>query len=304
MATLREYFDADFNYAVRIHIRLKSSGGLPVEGAVLYDFAGYNAFLICYVPGADRSCQFFRDLVVLNAPGGKVEFDKFISLPSVMQFPGELRIENQPDLEIKARFHGDPDWISSKQIQTTKRIFIYSETQLRDEEILELKVAGRALNREVQIRSLIYAARRSVFEKPLAFICHDSRDKVGVASLVAKELQRLMCPVWYDEYSLTVGDNLHDKIMSGLKNCKKCILVLSPNFFANSGWTKKEFESIFTRELMEEKQLVVPIWSGVSKKDVYDYSPSLANILGLDWNGLGEKEVCRRLVTKILSEES
>jgi hypothetical protein len=303
MATLREYYDADFNYAVRIHIKLKSPSGSPIEGAVLYDFAGYNAFLICPVPGADRRCQFFRDLVVLNAAGGKVEFDKLITLPSVMQFPGELHVENQPSLEIKARFHGEPDWISSKQIQTTRRIFIYSETQLCDEEILKLKDAGRALDREVQIRSLIHAARRSEFEKPLAFICHDSRDKAPVAGLVAKELQRLMCPVWYDEYSLTVGDNLHDKIMSGLKNCKKCILVLSPNFFANSGWTKREFESIFTREIMEEKQLVLPIWYGVSKKDVYDYSPSLANVLGLDWMGLGEKETCRRLAAKILADE-
>ena len=55
----------------------------------------------------------------------------------------------------------------------------------------------------------------------------------------------MMCPVWYDEFALKVGNNLRTSIEAGIKKCKKCILVLSKNFFSNSGWTKKEFDSIF-----------------------------------------------------------
>jgi TIR domain len=99
---------------------------------------------------------------------------------------------------------------------------------------------------------------------------------------------------------LWVGANLRDSIENGLKTCKKCILILSPNFFANNGWTKKEFDSIFTREILEEKQLVLPVWHGVTKEMVYAYSPSLLNIKGLDWEKLGEEEVCRQLVVALL----
>ena len=105
----------------------------------------------------------------------------------------------------------------------------------------------------------------------------------------------MLCPVWYDEFSLKVGDNLRESIEKGLKECKKCILILSQNFIANNGWTKKEFDSIFTREIVEEKKLVLPVWYKVTKECVYDYSPSLLNVKGADWEMLGEDEVCRQL---------
>ena len=86
-------------------------------------------------------------------------------------------------------------------------------------------------------------------EELLAFISHDSRDKAEVARKIAIGLQRMLCPVWYDEFSLIVGANLRDSIENGLKQSRKCILVLSPHFFSNGGSTKKEFDSIFTREI-------------------------------------------------------
>jgi hypothetical protein len=108
-----------------------------------------------------------------------------------------------------------------------------------------------------------------------------------------------MCPVWYDEFSLKVGDNLRNSIEKGLRECRRCVLVLSPNFFSNKGWTKKEFDSVFTREILEEKQLVLPVWCGVAKQEVFDYSPSLLNVKGLNWKELGEDEACRRLFLAI-----
>jgi hypothetical protein len=163
---------------------------------------------------------------------------------------------------------------------------------------VKLKEEGRRLGHEVQFRSQIHATMRSKQEKPLAFISYDSRDR-DVAQSIAIGLQRLMCPVWYDEFSLKAGDNLRDSIEKGLRECRKCVLVLSPNFLSNGGWTKKEFVSVFTREILEEKQLVLPVWYGVGKQDVYGYSPSLLNVKGLDWNQLGEDEVCRRLYIAI-----
>jgi hypothetical protein len=110
----------------------------------------------------------------------------------------------------------------------------------------------------------------------------------------------MSCLVWYDEFSLNVGDSIRTSIEKGLKHCKKCILVLSPNFISNSGWTKKEFDSIFTREVLESQNIILPVWYGVTKEQVYDYSPSLLDIHGLDWNTIGEDEVCKKLYEAII----
>jgi hypothetical protein len=67
----------------------------------------------------------------------------------------------------------------------------------------------------------------------------------------------------------------------------------------NAGWTKREFDSIFTREILQEKKLVLPVWYDVTKQEVYEYSPSLLNVKGVDW-GLGEDEVCRQLFISIM----
>jgi hypothetical protein len=86
----------------------------------------------------------------------------------------------------------------------------------------------------------------------------------------------MLCPVWFDEFSLAVGDSLRESIEAGLKTCHMCILVLTPNFLAKGGWPKREYDSIFTRELIENKKLILPVWAGVSKEEVYEYSPILA----------------------------
>ena len=136
-------------------------------------------------------------------------------------------------------------------------------------------------------------------EQPLAFLCHDSRDKDDVARPIAMGLQRMLCPVWYDEFSLTVGANLRTAIESGIKDCHRCILILSPAFLSNSGWTKREFDSVFSREVLEGEGLVLPVWHGVSKEQVYEYSASLVNVVGLNLGDLGLDEVIRRLYRAI-----
>jgi len=303
MATLREYFDADFSYATRVHVRLAAYRS-DVEVALLYDFSAFTAFLACYLPGDQHPVQVFLQLIEALQPGkSQVTLDGKVTLPSARMFPGQMEIKNTNPFELRAKFHGDLEWISSNEIPTSTRIFIYSESRLTHDQISQVKQRGHELGQRVQFRSVDHAEARSQHEKPLAFISHDSRDKAEVARKIAIGLQRMLCPVWYDEFSLTVGANLRESIESGLKKCRKCILILSPHFFSNGGWTKKEFDSIFTREILEERQLVLPVWYGVTKQAVYDYSPSLLNVKGVDWNQLGEDEVFRQLCRAILDQE-
>ena len=93
---------------------------------------------------------------------------------------------------------------------------------------------------------------------------------------------------------------MRESIEKGLRECRKCVLVLSPNFLANNGWTKKEFNSIFTREILEKTNLLLPVWCGVTEDQVYQYCTSLLTPKGLDWKTLGEEETCRQLYRAIV----
>jgi hypothetical protein len=50
--------------------------------------------------------------------------------------------------------------------------------------------------------------------------------------------------------------------------CKKCVLVLSSNFLSNTGWTKAEFDSVFTRQILEGSNVALPVWCGVTKQQI------------------------------------
>ena len=140
-----------------------------------------------------------------------------------------------------------------------------------------------------------YAWTRTANATPQAFIAHDSRDKETIARPLAVKLSALFCPVWYDEFSLRVGDRLRESIERGIRECQKCIVILSPNFLQNERWSKVEFNSAFIREIVEGQDVILPIWVDITAKDVYQYSPSLADRLALSWN-LGVDEVAGKLL--------
>ena len=89
---------------------------------------------------------------------------------------------------------------------------------------------------------------------------------------------------------LRVGASLRESIEGGIRECRKCILAITPEFLTNEGWTKREFDSVFTREILEREKVVLPVWHRVSVRDVYGYSPSLADRVGIEWS-LGVEEV-------------
>lgn len=107
-----------------------------------------------------------------------------------------------------------------------------------------------------------------------------------------------MCPVWYDDFTLKVGDSLRESIEQGIRDCQKCILILTPNFLGNDRWTKREYDGVFTRELVEEQKVILPVWHGVTRDDVYGYSQILADRVAVQ-RSKGVEEVARKLIQAI-----
>ncbi len=109
------------------------------------------------------------------------------------------------------------------------------------------------------------------------FISHASEDKPYVEPLVI-ELENAGVSVWYDRLVLEWGDDLRPRIDEGLRNCQFGIVVLSKSFLGKKKWTEHELNGLFAREDAGRK-LILPIWHGISRKDLLQYSPSLADRL-------------------------
>jgi len=114
-----------------------------------------------------------------------------------------------------------------------------------------------------------------IIRKYDVFISHASEDKSEVVRPLALALQEKNLKVWYDEFELKIGDSLRQKIDRGLANSRFGIVVLSKNFI-RKGWTNYELDGIITKSVSGQ-QVVLPIWHDITKQEVIDYSPSLAD---------------------------
>lgn len=109
------------------------------------------------------------------------------------------------------------------------------------------------------------------------FISHASEDKDEIVRPLATALRDGGLKVWYDEFELRIGDSLRRKIDMGLAKSRFGVVVMSKEFF-RKGWTNYELDGIVTRAVGGE-QVLLPIWHNVTKKEVIEYSPSLADKL-------------------------
>jgi TIR domain len=283
MATAREYFDKDSSSNLRVDApqKLADPNGkeFEVDVALAQDFEARAKFGLLYVPETTPAIP-------------AIEF--YISKP-------EAFADLDHGTEASLGMHGTDENISSKDLIFTNRITVYTPQKLSPEQRNALRAAGSRRNLQLVIRDGNYVDARSSCEKPLAFISHDSRDKDAFVRELAAVLQRMLIFVWYDEYSLIAGQSLRSSIEKGLRECRKCVLVVSPNFLGNGGWTKAEFDSVFTRELLEESNLIIPVWLNVTKQDVYNYSMRLVDKVGIPAN-VGVEEVARRVSAAVRAE--
>lgn len=107
------------------------------------------------------------------------------------------------------------------------------------------------------------------------FISHASEDKDSIVRALANALVDEGLKVWYDEFTLGIGDSLRQKIDRGVATSRVGLVVLSPSFISK-GWTNYELDGIVTRAVSGE-QILLPIWHDITKQQVINFSPSLAD---------------------------
>jgi hypothetical protein len=111
------------------------------------------------------------------------------------------------------------------------------------------------------------------------FISHASEDKDEIVRPLATILEKLSVCVWYDEFSLQLGDSLSVSIDKGLQESRFGLLVLSKAFIAKN-WTDYEYRSLLTRQNGGEK-VILPLWYGIDADEVKKYSLYLGGIKAL-----------------------
>jgi hypothetical protein len=129
------------------------------------------------------------------------------------------------------------------------------------------------------------------------FISHASEDKDEVVFPLADQLKALGVKVWYDEFELKIGDSLSRKIDHGLAQSTFGIVVISPDFLRKN-WPEYELRGLISREIGGEK-VILPIWHNVSREEVLQYSPPLADKMALATDGRTPPQLVRELVKVI-----
>ena len=127
------------------------------------------------------------------------------------------------------------------------------------------------------------------------FISHASEDKGEFVRELALALQARGVRVWYDEFSLKWGDSLRRKIDQGLARSRFGIVVLSEAFFRKE-WPQRELDGLVAMEA-DGKARILPIWHKVSKDEVRQFSPTLADKLAMNTAMSGMDEIVDQLVT-------
>lgn len=134
------------------------------------------------------------------------------------------------------------------------------------------------------------------------FISHASEDKNDFVRPLAHKLKENHLEVWYDEFSLKIGDSLRRSIDNGLSKCRYGIVVLSRNFFRKE-WPQWELDGLVSRQNNSKSNLILPIWFDITKEEIIKYSPPLADKIAIIADR-GIEYVVTELLKTIKSEGS
>ena len=112
------------------------------------------------------------------------------------------------------------------------------------------------------------------------FISHASEDKAHVARPLAELLVGRGLDVWYDDFTLSIGDSLRQSIDRGLAASRFGVILLSPDFFRKE-WPQAELDGLVAKQRASGGKVLLPIWHRITKDEVLSHSPTLADLKAL-----------------------
>jgi len=157
----------------------------------------------------------------------------------------------------------------------------------------------QSIREQVQPTTIYSAVETTVVEHDV-FISHATEDKESFVNELVEELKKRNVKVWVDDLKIKWGDPLRKSIDEGLKKSRFGIVVISKHFIAK-GWTQYELDGLFEKEMSGGK-VILPIWHGITKKEVQAFSPTLAGRKAMTTATMTPADIADELVS-LLTEE-
>lgn len=241
-----------------------------------------------------------------NLLNKEIDFDLIVrrlknanpSVDDIHKLRQELRSKEKQVIKARRQLKAKKD---QKARKINQRKHIKFGGQAKKKERLAL---NRAINEEMDKQESILSQLRNVEIKFPAeerlqqkgtdlFISHASEDKAGFVKPLADELIDLGVSVWYDEYTLRIGDSLRRSIDKGLAESKYGLIILSKAFFEKN-WTQYELNGLVVRE-MEGDKVILPIWHNITKDEIMKLSPSLVDKVALNSAMFTVREIAEKV---------
>lgn len=200
---------------------------------------------------------------------------------------------------------------SNKIAAKSKQLNDYQtrQTKLEDKSRQAVMAEQKRLTKERQeheayIKSALVEAKAtfSPLEKASTetydfFISHASEDKEAFVQSLATELSSLGATIFYDAFTLKIGDSLRRKIDHGLANSRFGVVILSESFFSKQ-WPARELDGLTAMEIGGQTR-ILPIWHKVSYDEVRQFSPILADKVALNTSLKSVQDIAKELYSLI-----
>lgn len=225
-------------------------------------------------------------------------------------------LKKQADVEAKL-LKARQELAKKEEQETKKRLqaqereqkkLVELEKRTQREQIAQQKRLQAEIERTIQLSEQVSKIKApedspNVLEaKYDLFISHASEDKEEFVRPLAETLEGMGVKVWYDEFTLKVGDSLRKSIDKGLVNSKFGTVIISSSF-CTKNWTQYELDAMVAKEMNGHK-MILPIWHKVTKDDVLNFSPTLADKVALNTSVSSIEEIANELREVVLGVEA
>jgi hypothetical protein len=93
------------------------------------------------------------------------------------------------------------------------------------------------------------------------FVSYSSQDRDKAAKLVAALKRERDITVWFDEDEILPGDDMVERMKSGIEAADHIIVCLSPSFEEKppTSWVRKELRMAMLRESQSQAWYIIPV---------------------------------------------
>ena len=108
----------------------------------------------------------------------------------------------------------------------------------------------------------------------MVFLSHCKTTKTSLVMPFAQALESIHMPYWFDRKDIVCGGPIYTDIKTGIQQSIYCMAFIDATYLERD-WTKRELTLFRHKELTDNRSVILPIYCGISKEDVYHYFPWL-----------------------------